>query len=103
MLLTVGVDPYKHEPRKKVKHSVFSRNHDCEKTDLYPSDCVGTRCDFADAICVFVGDVGPYEPEMGMAERTAFSLALITARKPICAHLIAWEHGVFLWTLYAYS
>jgi len=48
-------------------------------------------------------DVGPYEPEMGMAESTAFSPAIITAKKPICTHLIAWEHGAILWTLYAYS
>jgi hypothetical protein len=48
-------------------------------------------------------DVGPYEPETGTAKSTAFSLAIIMARKPICAHLITWEHGAILWTLYAYS
>jgi hypothetical protein len=37
-------------------HGLFSRNHYGEKTDLRPSDYVGTRCDFVDAICVFVGD-----------------------------------------------
>ena len=32
------------------------QNYYGEKTDLRPSDYVGTRCDFVDAICVFVGD-----------------------------------------------
>ena len=42
--------------RDRGNHGLFSRNHYGEKTDLRPSDYVGTRCNFVDAICVFVGD-----------------------------------------------
>ncbi len=33
----VDVVPYKHEPRKKIKHSVFSRKEDGERFVLHPS------------------------------------------------------------------